>query len=368
MENVINDTVESIAGKSLKDHKWSFPLAVAMKATGSVLTGISSIGGVPVIGIVGGALQMGASLFEKDIHDYQKETESHFDEMREEIRSSNDMTEKGLQQVSSTISSSKDEIINHTRNIEIQLAKGTIAILESTEIIRKNLNEQFIEVKNQLCKINPKIEELKDTTHAILDLLTDSQYRNGIERVEAAFDTLMDMAGSDLNEAIDLLKNFMFELKTDMRQHLRNEKLIKYLTHILNEKGSVAAKQMFSYIITVRGKYLLIMTVYSVYLSKFEAVESEFKAFNRDIKNLTEQFLLLCPSEFLIENSIEVCGYQYSKSYQVKSYQLLWPKTGKLLSLKEALDSKIIDANFYEDQMKKVRTIIFYQKHSSIKF
>ena len=160
----------------------------------------------------------------------------------------------------------------------------------------------------------------------------------------------------------------MFELKTDMRQHLRNEKLIKYLTHILNEKGSVAAKQMFSYIITVRGKYLLIMTVYSVYLSKFEAVESEFKAFNRDIKNLTEQFLLLCPSEFLIENSIEVCGYQYSKSYQVKSYQLLWPKTGKLLSLKEALDSKIIDANFYEDQMKKVRTIIFYQKHSSIKF
>ena len=70
MENVINDTVESIAGKSLKDHKWSFPLAVAMKATGSVLNGISSIGGVPVIGIVGGALQMGASLFEKDIHDY----------------------------------------------------------------------------------------------------------------------------------------------------------------------------------------------------------------------------------------------------------------------------------------------------------
>ena len=46
MENVINDAAESLTGKSLKDHKWSFPLAVAMKATGSVLNGISSIGGV----------------------------------------------------------------------------------------------------------------------------------------------------------------------------------------------------------------------------------------------------------------------------------------------------------------------------------
>ena len=101
---------------------------------------------------------------------------------------------------------------------------------------------------------------------------------------------------------------------------------------------------------------------YSVYLSKFEVVESEFKAFNRDVENLTAQFFLLCPSEFLIENSMKICGYQYSKSYRIKSYQLLWPKTGKLLSLKEALDSKCIDANFYEDQMKKVHiyTLIFY--------
>ena len=83
MENIINDAAASVTGKSLKDHKWSFPLAVALKATGSVLNGISNIGGIPVVGIVGSALQMGSSLFEKDIHDYHKETESRFDELNE---------------------------------------------------------------------------------------------------------------------------------------------------------------------------------------------------------------------------------------------------------------------------------------------
>ena len=92
MENVINDASESITGKSLKEHKWSYPLAVALKATGSVLNGISNIGGIPVAGIVGGALQMGASLFEKDIHDYHKETESRFDEMDASIKQSTQLS------------------------------------------------------------------------------------------------------------------------------------------------------------------------------------------------------------------------------------------------------------------------------------
>ena len=354
MENLINDAAESVTGKSLKDHKWSFPLAVALKATGSVLNGISTVGGIPVVGIVGGALKMGATLFEKDIHDYHKETEVHFEEVNESIKESKKLTNECLQNLSLTMNSSMDEVLVYTKNIERQLLQGTTTILESTEKVRRNLNEQFTEVKNQLSEINPRIEELKDTTNAILDVLTDSQYRNGIERVEAAFDTLMDMASNDLNEAIELLKNFMFELKTDMRQHLRNEKLIKYLAHIAKEKGPAAAKQMFSYIITVRGKYLLIMTVYSVHLGKFEGVESEFKAFNKDIETLTEQFFLLCPSQFLIENSIKLCGYQYFNAYRMKCYQLMWPKTGEMLTLRQALDKNLITKVFHDQLIKKV--------------
>ena len=358
MENIINDTAESLTGKSLKDHKWSFPLAVALKATGSVLNGISNIGGIPVVGIVGSALQMGSSLFEKDIHDYHKETESRFDDMDEAIKTSNDLTNQGLKNLSVSMNSSMNDILRHTMSIEARLVQGTVNILESTDKIQQNLNLHFSQVKHQLNEINPKIEELKDTTHAILDLLTDSQYRSGIERVEAAFDTLMDMADNDLNEAIELLKNFMFELKTDMRQHLRNEKLVKYLSHILNEKGPEAAKQMFSYIVTVRGKYLLIMTVYSVYLSKFEAVESEFKSFNKDVETLTDEFFSLCPSQFVIENSIRVCGYLYSKSYRIKSCKMMWPKTGETLSLKEALEKDVITSSFYNDQIKKVNSFL----------
>ena len=357
MENIINDAAASVTGKSLKDHKWSFPLAVALKATGSVLNGISNIGGIPVVGIVGSALQMGSSLFEKDIHDYHKETESRFDELNEATQTNRDAIEEGFRHLSVSMNSSMNDILKQTMNIEAQIAQGTASILDSSEKIQQNLNKQFTQVKHQLKEINPKIEELKDMTHAILDILADSQYRNGIERVEAAFDTLMDMVDNDLEEAIELLKNFMFELKTDMRQHLRNEKLVKYLAHILKEKGPEAAKQIFSYIVTVRGKYLLIMTVYSVYLSKFEAVESEFKSFNKDVETLTEEFFSLCPSQFVIENCVRICGYQYSKSYRIKSCSILWPKTGETISLKEALNKNIITSSFYDEQIKKVTYI-----------
>ena len=158
MENIINDAAESLTGKSLKDHKWSFPLAVALKATGSVLNGISNIGGIPVVGIVGSALQMGSSLFEKDIHDYHKETESRFDEMGRAIQSSRETTEAGLKILSNSMNSSMNNILKQAMNIEAQIAKGNITILDSTEQIQQNLNKEFSQVKHQLNVINPKIE------------------------------------------------------------------------------------------------------------------------------------------------------------------------------------------------------------------
>ena len=358
MENVINTAAESVSGKSLKDHKWSMPMAIALKATGGILTGLSSVGGIPVVGVIGSALQMGASLFEKDIHDYHKETESHFDKLDTAIKESGDWTKSQMQTMSLTIESSVEDILVYTKNVEKQIVQGTKTILENIEELHKKLEGQFAVVKSQLNEINPKFEELKKSTSAILDILADSQYRNGIERVEAAFDTLVDMADSDLNEAMDLLKNFMFELKTDMRQHLRNEKLTKYLVHIMDEKGPEEAKQMFSYIVTVRGKYLFIMAVYAVFHRKYEALTSEFNSFNKDVQILTEQFFVLCPSQFLIENSIKLCGYQYTKAYRIKCHQLVWPVTGEKLTLKQACDRKLITKEFYDYSTTQVTVFL----------
>ena len=204
------------------------------------------------------------------------------------------------------------------------------------------------------------MEELKSVTGVTLDILTDSQYRNGIERVEAAFETLVDMAGNDLSEAIDLLKNFMFELKTDMRQHLRTGKLTKYLAYVLKEKGQEEAKQMFSYIVTVRGKYLFILTVYAVFNKRFENVESEFRSFKQDVQNLTEQFFYLCPRQFLEEKLIKLFCYQYAKSYRIKCQHLVWPVTGERLTLKQAYDRSLISKEFFDSSAKKVRYVDHY--------
>ena len=127
--------MEAVTGKSLKDHKWSFPTAVALKATGVILSGISDIGRIPVVGILGSALKTGASLFEKDIHDYHKETEAHFEKLDKAIKISNGATKEALHNLSLTAISSKKYILAYTQQIESQIILRINSILENVEDI-----------------------------------------------------------------------------------------------------------------------------------------------------------------------------------------------------------------------------------------
>ena len=57
----------------------------------------------------------------------------------------------------------------------------------------------------------------------------------------------------------------------------------------------------------------------------------------------------------MVENPIKVCGYQYYKAYRMKNYHLIWPKTGEMLTLNEALERKLVTEEFHNHQTKKVK-------------
>ena len=169
-------------------------------------------------------------------------------------------------------------------NLELQQSqlKGMVGELSDTvKTGFERLNESFAEVFGELEAIEGQLANQRETMSQILEVVTDLRYKAGIEKIEAAYNTLMK-GSHNLKATLDELKGFIFELNTENSQNLNSKKIREYLELVRREKGKKAAEELGSYVVTVKAEYLIIVSLHYSYMEDHKRVQREYEDFNRD--------------------------------------------------------------------------------------
>ena len=159
-----------------------------------------------------------------------------------------------------------------------------------TDTVQSNferLNWSFDQVAGQLAAMEEQLVGQQATMTQILEMTTDLRYKEGIEKIEGAFETLLK-GSHNLQSTLDELKGFIFELNTENARHLSSKKIDEYLTLVQRRHGNQAAEELASYVVTVKAKYLIIVSLHYSYVEDFTRVQQEYESFNRDARAIIE--------------------------------------------------------------------------------
>ena len=115
-----------------------------------------------------------------------------------------------------------------------------------TDTVQSNferLNWSFDQVAGQLAAMEEQLVGQQATMTQILEMTTDLRYKEGIEKIEGAFETLLK-GSHNLQSTLDELKGFIFELNTENAYHLSSKKIDEYLTLVQRRHGNQAAEKL----------------------------------------------------------------------------------------------------------------------------
>ena len=208
----------------------------ALAVTGHIL-GLAGEAGVPVIGLVGTALKIGADLLSED-----------------------------------------------------QGYDGHQEVIASNTEVKKIVQKSFKEISKTMDIVTKEINEVKVVAYKTLDLASGLRYKAGVENIDADFETLMDGA-NNLEITLGLFDNYIIELQTNAKQHLNPEKIGEYFCLLNSLKEYEKCASFFTYVVAIRAKYLHMMSVYYIYKGDTERVQNEFESFNSDCKLLAKKLL-----------------------------------------------------------------------------
>ena len=82
---------------------------------------------------------------------------------------------------------------------------------------------------------------------------------------------------------------YIVEMQTNFNQHLKPGKIDEYFKLILRQHGPEMCREMFDYILVVKGKYLQMMTVYYIFKKDISRVQTNFERFNEHYFELKER-------------------------------------------------------------------------------
>ena len=254
------------AVSKIRSKTWAEPVGKAMMATSSIL---ECFNWVPGIGIVGGALKMGSSLLNpalslEDLSKQVKEIETHMNGSTGYVK---DLLKKQIQE------------------IEVQMENPQPELLDDFDIVRDEIQSSAITMSKDMTKIESDLSDVKNIVRQTYNIVVDSRYKEGIEKVDAAFQNFIN-GSHNLEITFSSLANFMFELETNAIQSLNTEKITAYLKAIKETEDDTICDQVFQYIIIVRAKYLQISCAYYIFKQDTQRVANEFENFNNDYHEL----------------------------------------------------------------------------------
>ena len=162
-------------------------------------------------------------------------------------------------------------------------------IVEDFQRLKVDTSDHFKIISREMRDIEVDVKELKDLVSATFSLIVDQRYKDGIESIEAAYQTFLDGANNNLEETLASFDYYIVEMQTNFNQHLKPSKIDEYFKQILRQHGPEMCREMFDYILVVKGKYLQMMTVYYIFKKDFSRVQTNFERFNEHYFELKER-------------------------------------------------------------------------------
>ena len=278
----------------IRSSEWSAPVACALNVTGNIVVGLGSF--VPGIGILGGALKLGANVLNpqpklSDLRKHEKSLRGDLDKLR-----SKSVSPFAIEHLSKDLQTVQDSIENFS-NTQSEL-------VEDFKRLKLDVSDQFKVISAEMKSLENDIKDLKDIVTATFELIVDVRYKDGIESIEAAYQTFLDGA-NNLKDTLACFEYYIVELQTNFNQHLKPEKIEEYLRIIKNHHGPDMCQEMFNYILVVKSKYLQIMTIYYIHKKDIDRVTCNFERFNEHYFELQERMNKVLAEETKINRVTE---------------------------------------------------------------
>merc|ERR1719427_2394233 len=168
-----------------------------------------------------------------------------------------------------------------------------LEIREDFSEIKEELGEVMREIQTKSHKIIEEISSIKDIINLTFGLVTDIRYKDGIEKVDAAYTVFLTL--KNLNE----LSSYAFELRVNATQNLDPERIKEYLSMIMPYSGVKTCRAILHYVIIVLAKYLQIMVAYHIHIEDTESVQQDFEKFDSSFQQITKNYQRVTGEEFI---------------------------------------------------------------------
>ena len=129
-------------------------------------------------------------------------------------------------------------------------------ILKTDDVskIKDIVTEHYQEIKVVMSEVDVSMLRLREDVISILMLVLDTQYRNGILSIEAAFETFLNIDDSSqgLAEKLVEFRSHKFEVEKDYRHHMSPGKVEEYLRVVCRQQGVMAAVRVWDFVCVVQ--------------------------------------------------------------------------------------------------------------------
>ena len=224
---------------------------------------------IPGLGIVGGALKMSSSLLNPsptlaDLKRSQKE-------IQESLIGSTGIVKTCLEQ--------------KLEELKEEMKAPNPEIIDNFKLIKEEVQSSASIIAVDMRRIEGNLADVKSIIDHTYQLVRDSRYRDGIEKIDVAFRTYFK-GSNNLDKTFSQLESYIYELMVLAEQNLGTQRICEYLQAIRITEDISVCQHTFKYILIVRARYLQMFCAYYIFNHDVERVTSEFQSFNRDYEGL----------------------------------------------------------------------------------
>ena len=137
--------------------------------------------------------------------------------------------------------------------LALKLGAGVLKTDDATKI-KEIVAQHYGEIKASVAEVEEAMLLLREDVISMLMFVLDTNYRNGILSIEAAFETFLDVDGSSrgLTEKLEEFRSHKFEVEKDYRHHLSPGQVEQYLALVYRHQGLQAAIRLWDFISLVQ--------------------------------------------------------------------------------------------------------------------
>ena len=141
-----------------------------------------------------------------------------------------------------------DSLSKDLENVQMSITnykENNSELIQDFARLKLDVRDQFKNISIEMKNLESDVKDLKDLVTATFELIVDQRYKDGLESIEAAYETFLD-GTNNLDATLLSFDYYIVELQTNFNQHLKPEKIEEYLRIIKNHKGAEMCHQMFN--------------------------------------------------------------------------------------------------------------------------